>query len=334
MVRNTACLFGTRDDEIIRAFIEITDLCNMKCLHCMNNSGDLMWKGMKKELLITLLDELKIKNVKELYISGGEPLLYYAIDEILEYAHSLGMKIVLATNGLEIETHIESIKNHVHTVSISLDGIGDTHDFFRGVKGAFLRTKLMIQLLSKLGVNMKISTIIWKNNIDELEEIVKLAKSNGVSKVNFNILVPLGRAKNNQNIHIENNQYYYIYEKINDLSQKYKNNKFDIEIKRSHRLNKNSISCPGGKNLFHINSKGKISPCSWMAKIDEKGEYSMVWTPGKINQCIKQCEKIDIILEKRKNSYLHSGCPALANIHNGTYMAEDPIESRLIEPII
>lgn len=96
----------------------------------MNNSDSHLFRGLHKEEMLQLISELKDQNISNLYVSGGEPLLYDGIDEVLEHAHSLGMQITLATNGLEIMKHISTIVKCVETVSISLDGIGYMHDNF------------------------------------------------------------------------------------------------------------------------------------------------------------------------------------------------------------
>lgn len=189
MKSTSVCLFGEREHGVKRAFFEITNLCNMSCKHCMNNSGVDYEQVLEKEEIKQLFKELHNHQIMQLYISGGEPLLYCGIDEVLQYAHSLGMKIVLATNGLAINNHLSTIKNCVDTVSVSLDGIEETHDLFRGVPGSFNHLTKMLDLLQRERITTKMSTIIWKGNVNQLAEIISFAKSKEISKLNFNILV-------------------------------------------------------------------------------------------------------------------------------------------------
>ena len=148
MYESSACLFGRRKYNEYRAYIEITNACNMHCKHCMNNSGETLKHELGKEQMIDLLTDLHEENISQLYISGGEPLLYNGIDEVLQFASSLGMKTTLATNGLELEKHLSVIKSSVDKVSMSLDGIGETHDFFRGINGSFEHLVKMMSLYS------------------------------------------------------------------------------------------------------------------------------------------------------------------------------------------
>lgn len=328
MLPKSACLFGNRENNHRRVFIEITNVCNMYCKHCMNNSGNHLWEGLPKADMLHLISELNEQGIMHIYISGGEPLLYKGIDEVLEYAHSLGTKITLATNGLEIMNHIDTIARCVEIVSISLDGIGDTHDYFRGVPGAYEQVVKRIKALNDIGVKTKISSIIWKQNMNQLEDIVVLAKSLGTMKLNFNVLVPVGRAKNNSDILIDVKHYPEVYNTVNDLIEKYKDENFDLEIKRRHKLTEESTSCPGGDKIFHINAYGKFSPCSWISKI-ECDEFSQQWERGKTEECLSKCKNFNDVLVQRSSRYKITGCPALSNIYNGGYLEKDPLNSML-----
>ena len=157
-------------------------------------------EGFEKEKILGLIKDLYDNKTEEIYISGGEPLLYPYIDDAILYANSLGIKVTLATNALEISKHLEIIKKGVQLVSISLDGIGETHDKFRGKPGAFNNCVKMFKLLKNNNIKTRISAMIWKENVEQLEEMISLAKSCGVSKVNLAFLIPEGRAKTEDTI--------------------------------------------------------------------------------------------------------------------------------------
>ena len=323
------CVFRKRNSKRKLAFIEITNNCNMKCKHCMNWSVKNANEGYSKEEIIKLLDELNELDTEEIYISGGEPLLYPYIDDAILYANSLGIKVTIATNGLEIKKHLEVIKKGVHLVSMSFDGIGKTHDKMRGTPGAFDNCINMFKLLKENNIKVRISSMIWKDNITQLEEMISLAKNSGVSKVNLAYLIPEGRVKNNKEIIIPSSEYKYIAQKVIKLREKYKSEDFDIELRRITNLNKNSIDCPGGKNLLHINVNGKVSPCSWIAKIDKNNEFSDIWPKKSLKECLKKFRNLEKIKEERKLKYGYCGCPAIAKIYNGDFLSEDPLNKLL-----
>ena len=323
------CVFRKRISNKYLAFIEITNSCNMKCKHCMNWSVKNANDGFERKNILKLIDELYENKTEEIYISGGEPLLYPYIDEVILYANSLGIKVTLATNALEISKHLNTIKKGVQLVSISLDGIGETHDKFRGVPGAFDNCVKMLKLLKENNVKTRISAMIWKENIEELEEMIYLAKECGVSKVNLAFLVPEGRAKKDETIKIPLTRYKEIVEKVRKLREKYKTEDFDIEIRRNNILDESSMNCPGGKNLIHINVNGKVSPCSWIAKLDNDNKFSENWPENSIRECIKKIQVFRETIDLRKQKHGYSGCPALSKIYNGNFLAKDPLNGFL-----
>ena len=300
---NSPCVFRKRETEKFLAFIEITNSCNMKCKHCMNWSIKDSNNGLKKDEILKLIKDLYNNNTEEIYISGGEPLLYPYIDDVILYAHSLGIKVTLATNALEVPNHLVAIKKGVQLVSISLDGIGKTHDNFRGVDGAY----------------------------DNCINVFRLLKENGVSKVNLAFLIPEGRAKNDESIRLPMERYKEIIDMVADIRKKYKDDNFDIEIRRNAILDHNSMDCPGGKNLIHINVNGKVSPCSWIAKLDTENEYSDYWPENSIKECIEKFKIFRDEVNQRKQKYGYTGCVALSKIYNGNFSSQDPLNSFLEE---
>lgn len=326
---SSPCVFRKRETSNYLAFIEINNSCNMRCKHCMNWSVQNSNKEFEKEKILRLIEELHENNTEEIYISGGEPLLYPYIDQVILYANSLGIKVTLATNALEISKHLETIKKGVQLVSISLDGIGETHDKFRGVAGAFNNCVKMFKLLKENNVKTRISAMIWKENVQELEEMISLAKSCGVSKVNLAFLIPEGRAKTDDTIKLPIERYKEIVDNVARLREKYKSENFDIEIRRNNILNEESIDCPGGKNLIHINVNGKVSPCSWVAKLDNNDEFSAYWPENSIKECINKFQNFKEIAKLRKNKYGYCGCIALSKIYNGGFTEPEPLNEFL-----
>lgn len=326
---SSPCVFRKRETSNYLAFIEITNSCNMRCKHCMNWSVENSNEGFEKEKILKLIEELHENNTEEIYISGGEPLLYPYIDDVILYANSLGIKVTLATNALEISNHLETIKKGVQLVSISLDGIGETHDKFRGVTGAFDNCVKMFKLLKENNVKTRISAMIWKENIKELEEMIFLAKSCGVSKVNLAFLIPEGRAKTDDTIKLPIEKYRKMVDVVAKLREKYKSEDFDIEIRRNNILNEDSIDCPGGRNLIHINVNGKVSPCSWIAKLDKNDEFSAYWPENSIKECINKFQNFEETTKLRKNKYGYCGCIALSKIYNGSFTEPDPLNEFL-----
>ncbi len=97
----------------------ITSECDYACRCCFKpkNIPDLDLECAKK--VVDILHRLYIKTI---CISGGEPLKYRYIDEMLKYIYEKGIKVCLSTNGEHFWNHKEPIEHYVNRLSLSLDG--------------------------------------------------------------------------------------------------------------------------------------------------------------------------------------------------------------------
>ena len=209
---------------------------------------------------------------------------------------------------------------------ISIDGLSDVHNSLRGRKDAFEHAVESIKLIVSQEMPVRISSIIWDKNYDQLEDLVAYLKSIGVSQINLTIPVQVGRADTN-NI-ILHKTYTETVEKVRDLQEKYTTDRFHIFLKRQEMLDETSLRCQGGQKILHINSNGEIFPCSWVSKAGLT-EYSMKWKPGMLNECIAAIRSFNDVIVLRENKFGYSGCPAMAQIYNGDIFAPDPLNDLL-----
>lgn len=332
MSKISPCFFGVTEQlGVYQVSYEITNLCNLKCKHCCNDSSSGANKGLSKDEIFDLVDELKEINVTSIYLTGGEPTMMPYFNEIVEYINLQGINLVMATNGFNISSNISSIKkniSHQAGVFVSLDGVGMIHDEFRGIEGAFDKTVNSIKMLVSNKIPTRISTVVWKKNIMQLEEIIKLAKSLGVYQINFSMLFSTGRAVKN-NIEIESNQYKQVVKEIHLLIKKYSNDKFIVSIRRDSIIDSESDYCRGGEKILHINSKGKIFPCSWSEKCSLGVDYGVQWKKGNMKECVVKLKEFQNLVRERISLLGHSGCLAMAIDYYKDKYADDPINELL-----
>src|SRR6516225_6867632 len=129
--------------------------CNLTCKHCYSISGDVDFPNELSTVeVFSVMDDLKAFRVPVLILSGGEPLLRPDIFEISLRAKAMRFYVGLSTNGALInESNIERVKAAEYDyVGISLDGIGATHDAFRGKAGAFDASLRGLRLSQAAGI--------------------------------------------------------------------------------------------------------------------------------------------------------------------------------------
>lgn len=325
------CFFGINNDSrVFEVSYELTNKCNLHCLHCLNSSGDEDPAALSTEKIFKLIDDLKKIQVTKMYLTGGEPSLHPDFDAIVTYIKSKNIEIALATNGMNIADKISIIKKTVSNVSISLDGIGESHDKFRSTKGSFDNLIKSISLLRNNGIRVRISSMIWRENIDQLEQMILLAKKMGVYRIHFSMLVSAGRAADNiDKIALADDDYEIVVERIHKLIEKYSGKDIMVSVIRDKYIDSESESCHGGERILHINVRGDIFPCSWIAKCSLANEYQSTWSAGNIEACFKKAKLLQSLVRKRKSILDICGCPAMASHYYNDPLVDDPLNKLL-----
>ncbi|MFC1986974.1 radical SAM protein [Chloroflexota bacterium] len=171
------------------AVIFITHNCNSRCITCN------MWRGKSTdELTLTeiqdILTQLKDMGVVSVGFEGGEALLRKDLPQIVGKAYELGFEhIGLTTNGLLLTKRKaeELIQKGLTSIGVSIDGVGETHDFVRGIKGGYEKSMGALETLVELRdskypkLNLSMGSILMQPTIDQFLNLVDLAHQLRVS---------------------------------------------------------------------------------------------------------------------------------------------------------
>ncbi|MEZ5686886.1 MAG: radical SAM protein [Paracoccaceae bacterium] len=164
----------------------LTRRCNLKCRHCYTTSADVHFPGeLSHEQAMGVLDDLKAFGIPALILSGGEPLSRFDFFELAERAKELNFRhLSLSTNGTLIDaSNAQRIADlGFDYVGISLDGIGKTNDWFRGLDGAYDAALTGVRELLKRDVKVGLRFTITEDNAHHLPEMMDLCDREGVDK--------------------------------------------------------------------------------------------------------------------------------------------------------
>ncbi len=176
----------------------ITSRCNLKCVHCYNDSG----ANVKSNEPTTaeakaVLDDLATFGVPSVLFSGGEPMTRFDLFDLIGYAVDKGLRTVISTNGTLItaDKAREIKKRGVSYVGISLDGIGEVNDQFRGVEGAFDDAVAGIRNCMDVGVRVGLRLTLTQRNAQDLDRLFDFLEAEGIERACFYHLVPAGRGQ-------------------------------------------------------------------------------------------------------------------------------------------
>ncbi|MFC1937755.1 radical SAM protein [Chloroflexota bacterium] len=173
-----------------------TQRCNLSCLHCYADAHkESLSEEMDTPMAREFIRGLAEFNVPVILFSGGEPLLREDTLSLAQFARQLGMRIVLSTNGTLITKEVAESINDIGfaEVGISLDGIGECNDRFRGKPGAYEAALNGIRNCVALGLRVSLRFTITRYNHEEIPAIFRLAEDEGIDRLCFYHLAYSGR---------------------------------------------------------------------------------------------------------------------------------------------
>lgn len=174
----------------------ITQACNLTCMHCYARA---VKKTHKKELprekAMAVVDDLARFGSPVILFSGGEPLMRHDLPDLAAYAVDKGMRAVISTNGTLITTKkAKDLKKiGLSYVGISLDGMEEVNDRFRGTPGAFNDALSGIRNCQDAGLKVGLRFTINRLNYKEIDPIFDLLDKMDIPRVCFYHLVYAGR---------------------------------------------------------------------------------------------------------------------------------------------
>jgi radical SAM protein with 4Fe4S-binding SPASM domain len=265
-------------------FWECTLRCNFFCKHCGSNAGVIDSKSKPElstgEIMKAFEQIAKNFNPKEIfiYVTGGEPLVRSDIFEVMERVNKLGFSWGMVTNGFLVNQDIiTKMRNAgMSSVVVSIDGLKESHDIFRGVEGSY---KAAIDAVKALAGNkflnsLQITTVVHRDNIDLLEEMYNTFLPLGITSWRLMNVEPIGRAEKNKHILLDSKS---IKKLLHFIKEKRKKTTIDISYGCSGFLGTDFegavraryFICDTGINIASILCNGDIFVCPNVPRIRE-----------------------------------------------------------------
>lgn len=167
--------------------VKITDRCNYRCIMCNEwKIGDYA-KELSSDAWLGVLDDFKAMGGFLVRFTGGEALIRKDIYALISHAKALGLMVSVATNGHLIERSLPKLADSaIDHITVSIHGRGKTHDAIVGVDGSYDTVTSAVAELVKAGFSTSIAFTVLRDNMDDIEYVVDLARQAGVT-INFNI---------------------------------------------------------------------------------------------------------------------------------------------------
>ena len=192
-------------DELRDIFVEVTNCCYQKCMHCSSCAEAESYPEIKLDDLKKIISDALPLGLKNIVLSGGEPFIYPYLLDAVEFFHEQGILTSIYTCGVVKNTmgNFTSInenmfltlkRQNLRNVIFSLHGSKpEIQDKIANIKGSFDLVMQSLKNALNAGVHVELHVVPMRINLHDLENILLLAEDNGVHHVSFLRFVPQGR---------------------------------------------------------------------------------------------------------------------------------------------
>ena len=272
-------------------FWECTSRCNLRCLHCGSDcTRDSSLKDMPLSDFLTALDTVKNKPRNFIVVlTGGEPLLRNDIEICGREIRKRGVRWGMVTNGYlyDVQRHNSLLNAGLGALTISLDGLEETHNWLRNSKDSFLKADKAIDLaVNSSRLNLDIVTCINKINFPELQLLYDYLVRKKVRAWRLFTIAPIGRATKNSDLFLDDCQFKELMEFISiKRREKLIDIKFSCEgyvAQYELKVRDSFFFCRAGINIGSILIDGSISACPNIDRSFSQGNiyndnFNVIW---------------------------------------------------------
>lgn len=162
--------------------LNLTYRCNLRCKMCTQYGQNYKEHAIEELNIaewLNFLNDIKTINPRpKIILMGGEPLLYKDFETLFKTANEYGIKTHIITNGYYLDKYIDAVKDTDTSITVSIDGLYDTHDLIRGQKGLFNKVVNNIEMIDKLQkegskVELRINHVMLSENIENMIDFHK-----------------------------------------------------------------------------------------------------------------------------------------------------------------
>jgi MoaA/NifB/PqqE/SkfB family radical SAM enzyme len=168
---------------------ELTNRCNFSCLHCLRENNATPQPDLPLELYEKFLREARTYRSPYVTLTGGEPTLHQHLETVLALTAQYGYTFTIVTNGWTFKDLVplfERFQKHLHAIIFSLDGAKEeTHTLLRQQPESYQRILEACMICYYKQLPFRLSITLHRQNVDELEEFIRLASKLGAESVNI-----------------------------------------------------------------------------------------------------------------------------------------------------
>lgn len=278
-------------------FFELTDFCNLNCLHCGSSCSYEKATFLDKNII-----EKVLLDVEEHYgndsilicITGGEPLLHPQFFDIIKMIDDYGFRYGITSNGTLVDKEVvKKFKQyHLGSIAYSLDGLEREHNTLRQNPHSFLKAVEGIQytLVGLPSIPIMVTSVIHKKNLSQLNDLYHFLGKINVKLWRVINIEPIGRANDQEELLLDRDDFITLF----DFMKEHQENEYHMKITYgcSHylpdeydlKIRDFSFQCGAGTFVASICANGEIRACLDIERREDliqgnvyKDTFSTIW---------------------------------------------------------
>lgn len=337
----------------------ITSQCNLKCRHCYIEATEAAQANeMTTAEGMAFIDDLAEMKVPVLMFSGGEPLVRPDLFELAAYAVEKGLRIVLSTNGTLIDDFTAQLIKEAgfQYVGVSIDGSEETHDMFRGEKGAFAAAIAGIRAAKAAGNRTGVRFTLNSLNKQDLPAVLKLIEQEKIDRFCMYHLVYAGRGSDMKNLDVTLDEKREVAQLLIDTALDFDRRGVELEILTTDnhadglylldyvaKTNPGRVAevrqllelhggCSAGDRMADVDYLGNVHPCQFWGDLTlgnvRERKFSEIWNDLEANDGIlarlrTKPAQLNAQCGKCSQNRLCGGCRIRASV-DGDIWGDDP----------
>ena len=269
--------------ELTYLFWECTLRCNLNCIHCGSDcKKEAKVEDMPLEDFLKAIEPFSSKEKSgtliNIMLTGGEPLLRKDLAQCGMEFRKRGFRWGIVTNGMSytVERHNELLNAGLGALTLSVDGLKDSHNWMRNSLKSFDRVREAIPLITSTSrLNFDVVTCVNQRNINELDAIKDFLINNKVRAWRLFTIAPIGRAREHNELFLSSEQFTYMMDfivaarKENKIDAKYSCEAYVGPYEK--KVRNTYFFCRAGINIASILADGSISACPNIDKAFTQG---------------------------------------------------------------
>lgn len=267
---------------------ELTLRCDLSCNHCGSRAGKKREDELTTDEALRVVQELADMGAREVTLIGGEAYLREDWDIVARAITDAGMRCTITSGGrgFTVDRALRARKAKVSSVSISVDGLRETHDRQRGLDGSFEAALASMKALRDAGVEVSANTQVNRLSFPELDALLDLWISLGVTGWQMQLTVPMGRAAEHPDWLLQPYELLEVYPKLAELALRGRDHGVLFwpannigyfgpyeTILRGRGVHEDRVwsGCVAGKHALGLESNGAVKGCPSLPSAEYTG---------------------------------------------------------------